>query len=67
MSPPWIVAIYGPSTLFRYPGAYIADGRDWNTPTPTIMDKFMTAALSANVTPVLLFECVDCMRFMRSK
>jgi len=39
-----------------YPGAYIKDGKDWDSPTPQSLDAFMALALAANVTPVVLFE-----------
>lgn len=42
--------------ILRYPGAYISNGKDWDSPTPESMDKFMSLALASNVKPILLFE-----------
>lgn len=39
-----------------YPGAYIRDGKDWDSPTPQVLDDFLALALAANVTPVVHFE-----------
>eukprot|EP00041_Stephanoeca_diplocostata_P008918 m.133345 g.133345 ORF g.133345 m.133345 type:complete len:478 (-) comp17538_c0_seq1:371-1804(-) len=39
-----------------YPESFITNGNKWDNPTPESLDNFMALALSANVTPLLIFE-----------
>ena len=39
-----------------YPGSYIKNGKDWDTPSPEVMDEVMSAAMRRNIRPVVLLE-----------